>query len=37
MFLVIPVDLSALVVPVVNDKIIFALNITVDVSYYYVL
>ena len=34
MLLVIPVDLTALVVPVVNDSIVSALNITVGVSYF---
>ena len=33
-FLVIPVDLTAMIIPVVNDRIVSALNITINVSYY---
>ena len=32
-FLVIPVNLIAIIVPVVNENIVSALNITVNVSY----
>ena len=35
-FLEYPVNLTAMIVPMVNDRIVFALNITLNVSYYYV-